>query len=84
VFRTDFVNSRGDEAMGTTWTFLDITPLGRQEAWEDSPEGYPKTPPYKWWNWHDEYVDAPPDPNWVAVSDAAEATWKEPDEQART
>ena len=37
VFRTYFVNSRGDEAMGSTWNFLDITALGRQEEWEDSP-----------------------------------------------
>jgi len=54
VFRTYFVNSRGDEAMGSTWSFLDITALGRQERWEDSPEGYPQTPPYQWWRWHDE------------------------------
>ena len=33
---------RGDEAMGTIWSYLDITPLGRQETWEDSPEGYPE------------------------------------------
>jgi predicted dithiol-disulfide oxidoreductase (DUF899 family) len=55
VFRTYFVNNRGDEAMGSTWSYLDITALGRQEEWEDSPEGYPQTPPYAWWNWHDEY-----------------------------
>jgi predicted dithiol-disulfide oxidoreductase (DUF899 family) len=55
VFRTYFINNRGDEQMGSTWNYLDITPFGRQEEWEDSPEGYPKTPPYKWWNWHDEY-----------------------------
>jgi predicted dithiol-disulfide oxidoreductase (DUF899 family) len=55
VFRTYFVNARGDEAMGSTWSYLDITALGRQEEWEDSPEGYPQTPPYEWWNWHDEY-----------------------------
>jgi predicted dithiol-disulfide oxidoreductase (DUF899 family) len=54
VFRTYFVNNRGDEAMGSTWSYLDITALGRQEEWEDSPEGYPKTPPYAWWFWHDE------------------------------
>ena len=36
-------------------SYLDITALGRQETWEDSPEGYPQTPPYKWWNWHDNY-----------------------------
>jgi predicted dithiol-disulfide oxidoreductase (DUF899 family) len=55
VFRTYFVKSRGDEQMGSTWNYLDITALGRQEEWEDSPKGYPQTPPYKWWNWHDEY-----------------------------
>ena len=54
VFRTYFVDARGDEAMGSTWSYLDITALGRQEAWEDSPEGYPQTPPYQWWIWHDE------------------------------
>lgn len=55
VFRTYFVDNRGDEAMGSTWSYLDITALGRQEDWEDSPEGYPRTKPYEWWNWHDMY-----------------------------
>jgi predicted dithiol-disulfide oxidoreductase (DUF899 family) len=55
VFRTYFINNRGDEAMGTTWSYLDLTALGRQENWEDSPAGYPQTPPYSWWRWHDEY-----------------------------
>lgn len=55
VFRTYFVDGRGDEVMGGTWSYLDITALGRQEEWEDSPEGYPQTPPYGWWNLHDEY-----------------------------
>jgi predicted dithiol-disulfide oxidoreductase (DUF899 family) len=55
VFRTYFINNRGDEQMGNTWNYLDITALGRHEEWEDSPEGYPQTPPYEWWNWHDEY-----------------------------
>ena len=56
IFRTYFVDSRGDEAMGSTWSYLDITALGRQEEWEDSPEGYPQTPPYQWWRLHDEYA----------------------------
>lgn len=55
IFRTYFVDARGDEAMGGTWAYLDITALGRQEEWEDSPEGYPQTPPYSWWNYHDNY-----------------------------
>ena len=54
VFRTYFINNRGDEAMGGTWAYLDITALGRQEKWEDSPEGYPQTAPYDWWIWHDQ------------------------------
>src|SRR5688572_32825756 len=53
VFRTYFVKNRGDEQMGNTWNYLDLTALGRQEQWEDSPKGYPQTPPYKWWIWHD-------------------------------
>ncbi len=55
IFRTYFIDNRGDEAMGTTWAYLDITALGRQEEWEDSPEGYPQTPAYTWWNYHDAY-----------------------------
>ena len=77
VFRTYFINGRGDEAMGTVWSYLDMTALGRQEVWEDSPEGYPQSRPYKWWNWNDSYVpDAEPDPKWVAVSDAGEAAFR--------
>jgi predicted dithiol-disulfide oxidoreductase (DUF899 family) len=58
IFRTYFIDNRGDEAMGGTWAYLDITALGRQEEWEDSPEGYPQTPPYTWWNRHDEYDES--------------------------
>jgi predicted dithiol-disulfide oxidoreductase (DUF899 family) len=77
VFRTYLINSRGDEAMGTVWSYLDLTALGRQEQWEDSPKGYPQSRTYKWWNWHDSYVpDAAPDPKWVEVSDAGEAAFR--------
>jgi predicted dithiol-disulfide oxidoreductase (DUF899 family) len=55
VLRTYFVNNRGDEALGSTWSYLDLTALGRQEAWEDSPEGVPQGGPYEWWRRHDEY-----------------------------
>ena len=78
IFRTYFVNNRGDEQMGGTWNYLDITALGRQESWEDSPPGYPQTATYKWWNWHDNYQEeARPDPKWVEVSDAGEAAFRE-------
>jgi predicted dithiol-disulfide oxidoreductase (DUF899 family) len=55
VYRTYFTTQRGVEALGSVWTFLDLTPLGRQEEWEDSPAGYPQTKPYEWWRRHDEY-----------------------------
>jgi predicted dithiol-disulfide oxidoreductase (DUF899 family) len=60
VFRTYFVNGRGDEALGSTFSYLDITPLGRQEPFEDSPEGYPQDAAEgEWWRRHDEYEDGP-------------------------
>ncbi len=62
VFRTYFTSARGVEALGSVWTFLDLTPLGRQEEWEDSPAGYPQTKPYEWWRRHDEYEDARTEP----------------------
>jgi predicted dithiol-disulfide oxidoreductase (DUF899 family) len=55
IYRTYFIDSRGDEAMGTTWSYLDMAPLGRQEEWEDSPEDYPQTAPYEWWDYKDAY-----------------------------
>jgi predicted dithiol-disulfide oxidoreductase (DUF899 family) len=57
VYRTYFTDGRGTETLGTVWTFLDLTPLGRQESWEDTPEGRPQTPPYEWWRRHDEYEE---------------------------
>jgi predicted dithiol-disulfide oxidoreductase (DUF899 family) len=44
VYRTYFTSGRGVEALGSNWTFLDLTPLGRQENWEDSPEGVAADP----------------------------------------
>jgi predicted dithiol-disulfide oxidoreductase (DUF899 family) len=55
VFHTYFTNGRGVEALESNWTLLDFTPLGRQEEWEDSPDGWPQTKPYEWWRRHDEY-----------------------------
>ena len=82
VFRTYFLNNRGDEQMGGTWNYLDITALGRQEEWEDSPAGYPQTPTYKWWNWHDNYgaEGKAPDPKWLEVSEAGEAAFRDSSE----
>jgi predicted dithiol-disulfide oxidoreductase (DUF899 family) len=56
VYRTYFTTNRGDEMLGTVWSHLDITPFGRQETWEDSPQGWPQSPPYEWWRRHDSYM----------------------------
>lgn len=55
VYRSYVTSGRGDEMLGTVWSYLDLVPFGRQEGWEDSPEGWPQTPPYAWWRHHDEY-----------------------------
>ncbi len=55
VFRTYFTDGRGVEPISSNWALLDLTPLGRQEEWEESPEGRPQSPPYGWWRLHDEY-----------------------------
>ena len=49
VFLTYATRGRGVETLGPVWSFLDLTPLGRQEEWEDTPEGRPQTPRYSWW-----------------------------------
>jgi predicted dithiol-disulfide oxidoreductase (DUF899 family) len=55
VYRTYFTTGRGVEHLGSVWSFLDLTPLGRQETWEDTPAGRPQTTPYRWWRLHDDY-----------------------------
>jgi predicted dithiol-disulfide oxidoreductase (DUF899 family) len=56
IYRSYVTDGRGVEGLGSSSTLLDLTPLGRQEEWEDSPAGWPQTPP--WWRRHDEYEDA--------------------------
>jgi predicted dithiol-disulfide oxidoreductase (DUF899 family) len=42
IYRTYFTDRRGVEYLGSHWTYLDLTPYGRQETWEDSPAGWPQ------------------------------------------
>lgn len=55
VFLTYMTRSRGVEALGSVWTFLDLVPFGRQEEWEDTPEGRPQSAAYQWWRRRGEY-----------------------------
>ncbi len=55
VWRSYHTGDRGVEHLGSHWTYLDLTPYGRQEEWEDSPQGWPQDPTYQWQRRHDEY-----------------------------
>ncbi len=55
VFRTYFTTARGVDRLRMDFNLLDLTPYGRQEAWEDSPAGWPQDPTMSWIRLHDEY-----------------------------
>jgi len=55
VYRTYFTTARGVDRLRLDFNLLDLTALGRQEAWEDSPEGWPQTPTMQSLRRHDEY-----------------------------
>ena len=42
VCRTYFINSRGDEAIGTTWSYLDITPSAARRSGRIRPRAIPR------------------------------------------
>lgn len=55
VFHTWHTTGRGVEPAMGLFPLLDMTPYGRQEIWEDSPEGWPQTEHLSWWRRHDSY-----------------------------
>src|SRR5690606_9731270 len=63
VYLTYQTSDRGVENLGTTFSLLDLVPYGRQEHWEDAPEGRPKGDAYVWWRRHDQYATAIPAPS---------------------
>lgn len=46
VYRTWHTNGRGTEQLGHFFGLLDLLPYGRQEEWQDSPDGWPQYPTY--------------------------------------
>ncbi|GAB3223764.1 DUF899 domain-containing protein [Algoriphagus aestuariicola] len=46
VYHTYSAFARGTEMVATHFNYLDMTPYGRQESWEDSPEGWPQNQYY--------------------------------------
>ena len=49
VYRTWHTNGRGTEQLGYSFALIDLLPYGRQEVWQDSPEGWPQGPTYSRW-----------------------------------
>jgi len=60
IFHTYSTYGRGLEVLLTTYRMLDLTPLGRQEPWENPLEGGPKGG-MDWIRHHDKYEDAAAD-----------------------
>ncbi len=49
VYRTYNTQGRGVEQLSHTFPLIDLLPYGRQEEWQDSPEGWPQSPTYSRW-----------------------------------
>lgn len=49
VYRTYSTTSRGIEQVSHTFPLVDVLPFGRQEQWQDAPEGRPQGPAYAGW-----------------------------------
>ncbi|HEY6881255.1 MAG TPA: DUF899 family protein, partial [Polyangiales bacterium] len=46
VYHAYSAYARGMDTLALPYAFLDLTPYGRQEDWEDSPPGWPQRPTY--------------------------------------
>jgi predicted dithiol-disulfide oxidoreductase (DUF899 family) len=49
VYRTWHTNGRGTEQLSHSFALIDLLPYGRQEDWQDSPDGWPQSPTYSRW-----------------------------------
>jgi predicted dithiol-disulfide oxidoreductase (DUF899 family) len=49
VYRTWHTDGRGTEQLSYAFALIDLLPYGRQEEWQDSPEGWPQSPTYSGW-----------------------------------
>jgi len=54
IFHTYSTYDRGTDLLNGTLNYLDLTPLGRQEDWEE-PAGRANSSASGWWCLHDEY-----------------------------
>lgn len=49
VHRTWHTEGRGVEQLSHSFALIDLLPYGRQEQWQDSPDGWPQEPTYSRW-----------------------------------
>ncbi|WP_041783038.1 DUF899 family protein [Mycolicibacterium chubuense] len=49
AYRTWHTNGRGTEQLSHSFALIDVLPWGRQEVWQDSPEGWPQRDTYSRW-----------------------------------
>ncbi|UDY35019.1 DUF899 domain-containing protein [Dermatobacter hominis] len=49
VYRTYNTQGRGTEQLSQSFPLIDLLPYGRQEEWQDSPDGWPQSPTYSRW-----------------------------------
>jgi predicted dithiol-disulfide oxidoreductase (DUF899 family) len=49
VYRTWNTQGRGTEQLSHTFPLIDLLPYGRQEEWQDVPDGWPQSPTYSRW-----------------------------------
>lgn len=64
VFETYWTTGRGVEATLWSYALMDMTVFGRQEAWEDSPPGWPTVPVGE----HPWRVNGRPTAQWAAMN----------------
>jgi predicted dithiol-disulfide oxidoreductase (DUF899 family) len=49
-YTAQFWKLEGVEQLSHTFPLIDLLPYGRQEEWQDVPEGWPQSPTYsRWW-----------------------------------
>jgi len=58
VYRTWHTDGRGTEQLSFLFGLVDLLPYGRQEEWQDVPEGFPQGPTYSRWMDSDEIAAA--------------------------
>ncbi|MFC7492193.1 MULTISPECIES: DUF899 domain-containing protein [unclassified Knoellia] len=67
VHRTWHTDGRGTEQLSHSFPLIDLLPYGRQEEWQDSPEGWPQSAAYSRW------IDSEDVARWYGEKGASEA-----------